>query len=74
VPADRVLGRVVYSVPYVGRLAEKLHTKTAFFALLVLPTALIIATELRELGRGIADLRRGRAQKEKTGEGLGTAT
>ncbi len=73
VSSDRLIGRVDYSLPFVGKVAQKLHTKAGFFALMVVPTALIIAMELRELGGGISDLRRERKQK-KTRDGLETAT
>jgi signal peptidase len=75
VTPDRVLGRVVFSVPHAGQIANKLHTKTGFLFLMVLPTALIIAMELRELGGGVSDIwkERKRPRTAVTGEdGLGT--
>jgi len=70
VTADRLVGRVILSVPELGKLASQLHTRTAFLLFMVLPTALIIAMELRELGGGIAELRRWRKQS-KAGGGVG---
>lgn len=72
VTPDRLLGRVVFSVPYVGQVSQHLHTRAGFFLLMVVPTALIIAIELRELGAGIADFRKDR-KKSKTEDGLGSA-
>jgi signal peptidase len=76
VTPDRLIGRVTHSVPYAGRVANKLHTKTGFLILMVIPTALIIALELKELGGGIAGLRKDRKKEGPTlqsGEdGLGT--
>jgi len=72
VTADRLVGRVVFSVPELGKLAGQLHTKTAFLLLMVLPTALIIAMELRELAGGLTDLRRERKQS-KAGGGVGSS-
>jgi signal peptidase len=63
VTADRLVGRVVLHVPHVGQAAQKLHTRAGFFALLVVPTALIIALELRELHGGVRDLMRQRKRK-----------
>jgi signal peptidase len=71
VTPDRLKGRVILSVPYVGKVATKLHTKAGFFLLMVVPTALIIAIELRELAGGIADLRR-RPKDGGTGDELGS--
>jgi signal peptidase len=73
---DRLIGRVVYSVPHAGQIANQLHTKTGFLILMVIPTALIIAMELRELGSGIKDMHRERKKpmaSTLTGEdGFGT--
>ena len=51
VTPDRLLGRVAFSVPYAGRVAQALHSKTGFFMLMVVPTALIIATRAKRAGR-----------------------
>jgi signal peptidase len=73
VSADRLLGRVALSVPHVGKAAEALHTRLGFLLLLALPTALIIAVELRELAGGITALRREKRKEPNTGEdGIGS--
>lgn len=64
VTRERVMGKVVFSLPEVGRIANRLHTRTGFFILIALPTALIIAIELRELAEGIKDLAKNRKKAE----------
>lgn len=56
VTGDRLLGKVIYSVPGVGHLVEKLQTRVGFIVLLVLPTLLIVALELRELVAGVREM------------------
>lgn len=67
VAADRLVGRVIFHLPHVGQLSQRLHTKTAFFLLIALPTVLIIAFELRELAGGVNDLRRGKKRQDGVG-------
>jgi signal peptidase len=73
VTRDRLIGRVVFSVPHVGTVAKELHTPAGFFLLMVVPTALIIGMELRELAGGLADLRKGRKNKAEERGGVGSA-
>lgn len=49
VPAANLLGRVSYSVPYLGLLFNYVQTRTGILLLVMLPAVLIIATELRKL-------------------------
>ncbi len=60
VTADRLMGTVVFDLPEVGKIVQKLHTRTAFLVLIALPTALILALEMRELTEGVRDMWRGR--------------
>jgi signal peptidase I len=60
VTPNRLMGRVVFSVPFVGIVAQYLRTTEAFIFLLVIPTALIVAIELRELAAGVSELSKSR--------------
>ena len=67
VTPDRLVGKVIFDLPAVGKLSQRLHSKAAFFLLIGLPTALIIAFELRELAGGVNDLRRGKKREDSVG-------
>jgi signal peptidase I len=74
VTGDRLLGKVIYSVPDVGHLVEKLQTRIGFIVLLVLPTLLIVALELRELVAGVREMidkRRSRGPRGPAGGSRG---
>ncbi len=64
VTSDRLLGKVVFDVPWAGRISQKLRTRTAFLLLIAVPTALIIAFESRELARGVRDVLKDRRRVE----------
>jgi signal peptidase len=57
VTGDRLMGKVIFSLPKIGLFAQKTHTKLFFGIFVAFPTALIIAIELRELAGGLNDLR-----------------
>lgn len=49
VPAGNLIGRVDYSVPYLGFLFNFVKTRTGILLLLIVPAVLIIVSELRKL-------------------------
>jgi signal peptidase I len=57
VPADSVVGTVVYHVPYLGYLASWLRRPAAFVALTVTPTALVVLGEGRAIIRDVRSRR-----------------
>ena len=46
VTADQLKGRVVFGLPYIGRLAPILQEGRVFFALVIIPATLLVAMEL----------------------------
>jgi signal peptidase len=60
VTSDRLIGRVVFDVPYVGQMVEHLRSPAAFVLLMVVPGVLLVLMELRELARGVSDLQKRR--------------
>lgn len=51
VPGENILGRVSFSIPYIGYLTEFTRTKKGIFLLLIVPGAIFIITELVNLFR-----------------------
>lgn len=51
VPAANLIGRVTYSVPYLGYLFSFIKTERGILLLIIVPAVLIIASELRKLMR-----------------------
>jgi signal peptidase I len=51
VPASTVVGRVRHSVPYLGRLTNKVKTRSGFLLVIGLPAALIVLGELQNIYR-----------------------
>jgi signal peptidase len=51
VPGTNLIGRVTYSVPYLGYLFSFVRTERGILLLIIVPAVLIIASELRKLMR-----------------------
>lgn len=49
VSPDQIVGRVIFSLPYLGYLSAFAQTKTGFLTLIVLPALLLILVELRNV-------------------------
>ncbi|HXH22858.1 MAG TPA: signal peptidase I [Dehalococcoidia bacterium] len=71
VTPNRIVGRVVFALPYVGHVVQQLRTTTGFILLMVLPTLLIVAIELRELGLGLSEMLRERRKPSPPRNGTG---
>lgn len=65
VMADKLVGRVEYSVPYAGYLMSFGQSKTGIICLVMIPGALIIIFELRNLFRYAAEWEAEKAAKKK---------
>lgn len=65
VMADKVIGRVEHSVPYAGYLMSFGQSKTGIICLVMIPGALIIIFELRNLFRYAAEWEAEKASKKK---------
>lgn len=51
VPAERVLGAVILTIPYIGFVVQFVNSPTGFVALVVLPLGLLLVTEVLRLVR-----------------------
>lgn len=72
VTGDRLMGKVIFSVPGVGYIVQQLQTTLGFVILLLLPTLLIVGMEVRELAGGVRefmDRRKGRGPHGPSGGG-----
>lgn len=58
VPAENVVGTVVYHLPYLGRVAAWLRRPSAFLVLAGTPTALVVISESRSISRDMRARRR----------------
>jgi signal peptidase len=58
VPAERVAGKVVFSVPFVGYPVAFAKTQMGVIMLVVIPAAIIVYEELKSIWREVAVLRR----------------
>ncbi len=61
VAAASVVGKVRFSVPYLGRLVERLHNRSTYLLFLGIPAGLLIAGELWNIASELQ-----RARREKT--------
>jgi signal peptidase len=52
-PEDKVIGKVIFQVPYVGRIINFVKTPMGFLVLIVFPTLLFIAGELWNIKKEI---------------------
>lgn len=55
---DQILGKVVLSIPLIGRLLIFAQTQMGFTFLIVIPVVLIIFTEVQKIGRELATLKK----------------
>jgi len=63
VSAANLLGRVAYSIPFLGSLLSFTRTKTGLMVMVIVPAALIIFSELRKLLKCSQDL--GKTKKKE---------
>ena len=59
VPADNLLGKVRFHLPYLGYAADKLRHRESFYLFLGIPAGLLVINEIFNIWRG---LRRGRKE------------
>jgi signal peptidase len=57
VPQDRILGKVVFALPYVGYLVGFARTRMGLLLLIIIPAAAIVGCELVNIGREIGKWR-----------------
>jgi signal peptidase len=56
IPEDRVIGKVLFSLPYIGLLLDFVRTKKGLLIFVILPSALIIVFEIINLYRYATEL------------------
>lgn len=61
VPADAVVGRVMFTIPYIGHVIVFAGTETGFIAFVAIPIGLLILSELYDLARAA----RGRSEPDE---------
>jgi signal peptidase len=57
VPADALVGRVMFTIPYIGHVIAFAGTQMGFLALVALPLGLLVAGELYDLTRAARNSR-----------------
>lgn len=68
VPADTVVGRGSFSIPYLGYASSFIRSKTGFLMLVIIPAVLIVLLELSSIIKTIRERRD--AQQTSSGQGL----
>lgn len=53
VPEDKIIGKVIFQIPYIGRIINFVKTPMGFLVLIVFPTLLFIAGELWNIKKEI---------------------
>ena len=69
IPAENLVGKVRFHLPYLGHVVEGLRSRGAFLLFVGIPAALIIAGELRNIFRELARGRRMRLPLGRDGGG-----
>ena len=59
VPADTVVGRGSFSIPYLGYVSSFVRSKTGFIALVVIPAVLIVIMELSSIAKTLRERKKG---------------
>lgn len=60
---DKVIGKVLFSVPYFGYAVAAAKTKYGFLAIVIIPSALIIGDEFKKI---IDELKKSKKKKEES--------
>lgn len=68
VPAQHIVGRVIYTIPYLGLLMDFSQTKKGLLILVIIPGALLIISELRNLIKQAGNSDKKQASKSTEGE------
>ncbi|KAF0208416.1 MAG: signal peptidase I [Actinomycetota bacterium] len=68
VPADTVVGRGSFSIPYLGYASSFIRSKTGFLMLVIIPAVLIVLLELSSIIKTIRERRD--AKQTSSGQGL----
>lgn len=68
VPKNRVVGKVIFTLPYIGRPIAFAKTQLGVVVLVVVPAAIIVYEEFKSIGREVAYLR-GKVKKLEREEG-----
>lgn len=76
IPQDQVIGKVIFSIPYIGYLVSFVKTEIGFILLVIIPATIIIYSELlvihKEAKRLIKERKRRKlTMKEKVVEAVG---
>jgi signal peptidase len=66
VPADNVVGRVRWHIPYLGHLVRRLRDRQGFLLLMAVPAGLLVFGEIRNIASQLR-LRKSRPRKLATG-------
>lgn len=62
ISSDKVIGKVLFSVPYFGYAVAAAKTKYGFLAIIIIPSALIIGDEFRKI---MDELKKSKKKKEE---------
>jgi signal peptidase I len=73
VPHDRVIGEVIFVIPFIGHVIRFANTQVGFFALVLTPMVLFVLSELWELAKSIREPSSASADGSTDGE-VTTAT
>ena len=68
VPSQNIVGRVWFSVPYVGYALDFIKKPLGFGLLIGIPAAVIIVMELKNIMNGVKDTRQKRRVKQDSNE------
>jgi signal peptidase len=56
VPHDRVVGEVIFVIPFIGHVVQFVNTQVGFLALVLTPMVLFVLSELWELAKSVRNL------------------
>ena len=65
---DAVIGKVLFSVPYIGFLIDFAKKPMGFILLIIVPCGIIAIDELRKIWKEIGKMKKGRKKKDEIGD------
>ena len=74
VPANNIVGKTVFSLPYAGYVINFAQTTTGYITIFIVPALLIIAFETRNLIRYTSELDKQKKKEKVKRKMLGTKT
>lgn len=68
VPKNRIIGKVLFDIPYLGYIVDAVQKPIGFMLIIVIPATIIIYDEFRKIGREVNRIRKNKNKDKQQDE------